>query len=81
MKFSRKDLVTLYTNLVRARAFDELFIRRLGQGKLLAFYHSSEGQEAPGVGACSFLRKDDILYHHIRGHGMPEMLSKGMDMK
>jgi TPP-dependent pyruvate/acetoin dehydrogenase alpha subunit len=81
MKFSKKDLVTLYANLVRARAFDELFTSRLEQGKLLAFYHRSEGQEAPGVGACSFLRKDDILYHQHRGHGMPEMLSKGMDMK
>jgi len=81
MKFSNKDLIKLYTNLVRTRAFDELFTRRLGQGKLLGFYHSSLGGEAPGVGGCSFLRKDDVIFPHHRGHGIPHMIGKGIDIK
>jgi len=81
MKFSKKDLIKLYTNLVRTRAFDELFTRRLGQGKLLGFYHSSLGGEAPGVGGCSFLRKDDVIFPHHRGHGIPHMIGKGIDIK
>jgi acetoin:2,6-dichlorophenolindophenol oxidoreductase subunit alpha len=81
MEFDRDQLKTLYENLVRARAYDELCIKKLGEGKMLGFYHSSMGGEAPGVGAYSFLRKDDPIWTHLRGHGIPHMLSKGIDVK
>ncbi|MBU2550124.1 MAG: thiamine pyrophosphate-dependent dehydrogenase E1 component subunit alpha [Proteobacteria bacterium] len=81
MSFAREQLITLYTNLVRTRAFDELFVKRLSEGRLLGFYHPAEGGEAPGVGACSFLRPDDYLFPHLRGHGLPHMISKGADPK
>jgi TPP-dependent pyruvate/acetoin dehydrogenase alpha subunit len=81
MAFTKENLITLYTNLIRTRAFDRAFVRRLGEGKLLGFYHPADGGEAPGVGACSFLRKDDYLWGHIRGHGLPHMISKGIDPK
>jgi pyruvate dehydrogenase E1 component alpha subunit len=81
MKLSKKKLLTLYTNLVRTRAFDEMFVKRLAEGKLLGFYHPADGGEAPGVGACSFLRDDDFIWPHLRGHGIPHMLSKGIDIK
>jgi acetoin:2,6-dichlorophenolindophenol oxidoreductase subunit alpha len=81
MVLTKENLITLYTNLVRTRAFDRAFVRRLGEGKLLGFYHPADGGEAPGVGACSFLRKDDYLWGHIRGHGLPHMISKGIDPK
>ena len=81
MKLSKKKLLTLYTNLIRTRAFDELFVRRLSEGNLLGFYHPAEGGEAPGVGACSFLRDDDFIWAHLRGHGIPHALSKGTDIK
>jgi len=81
MKLGKNELLTLYTNLVRARAWDLLFASRLSQGKLIAFYHRAEGGEAPGVGACSFLNKDDLLWAHHRGHGVPHTLSKGVDPK
>ncbi|MEW6265968.1 MAG: thiamine pyrophosphate-dependent dehydrogenase E1 component subunit alpha [Thermodesulfobacteriota bacterium] len=81
MALTKEQLLTLYTNLVRTRAFDQTFVRRLTEGKLLGFFHPADGGEAPGVGACSFLRKDDFLYPHIRGHGLPHMISKGADPK
>ena len=81
MMFSNEDLLKLYTNLVRARAYDKLFASMLSRGKLLAFYHQGEGGEAPGVGACTFLRQDDFLWPHYRGHAVPHMLSKGIDIK
>jgi acetoin:2,6-dichlorophenolindophenol oxidoreductase subunit alpha len=81
MKLDKKKLITLYSNLVRSRAFDRLFVSRLTEGKLLGFYHPAEGGEAPGVGACSFLKKDDIIWPHIRGHGLPHMIAKGIDVK
>jgi TPP-dependent pyruvate/acetoin dehydrogenase alpha subunit len=81
MTFSSDELMTLYTNLVRARQFDRLFAGLISQGKLLGFYHQGEGGEAPGVGACSFLRPDDFVCPHLRGHGLPHMIAKGVDPK
>jgi len=81
VQFENEDLIKLYTNLVRAREFDLLFARRLFRGQLLGFYHQAEGGEAPGVGACTFLRKDDFLWAHLRGHGIPHMIGKGAVVK
>ena len=81
MKLKKKELMTLYTNMVLAKKYDELFVKRISEGKLIGFYHTSEGGAAPGVGACSFLRKDDYLWPHLRGHGVPHMRSKGIDIK
>ena len=81
MSLTKEQLITLYTNLIRTRAFDELFVKRLSTGRLLGFFHPAEGGEAPGVGACSFLRPDDFLWPHLRGHGLPHMISKGADPK
>lgn len=81
MALTKENLITLYTNLVRTRAFDRAFVRRLMEGKLLGFFHPADGGEAPGVGACSFLRKDDYIWPHIRGHGLPHMISKGVNPK
>jgi TPP-dependent pyruvate/acetoin dehydrogenase alpha subunit len=81
MDLEREHLLTLYTNLVRARTFDKLFASLLTRGRLLGFYHQAEGGEAPGVGACSFLRQDDFMWGHLRGHGLPHMIAKGIDPK
>jgi TPP-dependent pyruvate/acetoin dehydrogenase alpha subunit len=81
MALSKENLITLYTNLFRTRAFDQTFVRRLEEGRLLGFFHPADGGEAPGVGACSFLKPDDYLYPHIRGHGLPHLISKGADPK
>ncbi len=80
-KLSKKQLLTLYRNLVRTRKYDELNVRLMAEGKLLTFYHSAQGHEAIGVGGCSFLREDDYLYPHLRGHGLPYLISKGADPK
>lgn len=78
-KLGKQDLLLLYRNLVRTRKFDELNIRMATEGKLLTFYHSCQGHEAIGVGACTGLRKDDYLYPHHRGHALPYAIAKGMD--
>ncbi len=81
MALSKDQRITLYTNLVRTRAYDELFVKRLADGRLLGFYHQAEGGEAPDVGACSFLRDDDYIFGSVRGHSMPHTISKGIDPK
>ena len=80
MSLTKKQMVTLYTNLVRADKFGKMMYSRMMQGKLIGFYHPAEGAIAPGVGACSFLKDDDMLFPHHRGHGITHMLSKGIDV-
>ncbi|MEN6438563.1 MAG: thiamine pyrophosphate-dependent dehydrogenase E1 component subunit alpha [Syntrophobacter sp.] len=80
-KIDKEMLLTLYRNLVRSRSFDQCFARRIQAGELIGFYHEGAGAYAPPVGVCSFLRKDDILWPHHRPHGIPHMLSKGIDLK
>ena len=80
MSLTKKQMVTLYTNLVRADKFGKMMYSRMMQGKLIGFYHPADGAIAPGVGGCSFLKDDDILFPHHRGHGITHMLSKGIDV-
>ena len=79
MKLDKKQLTLLYTNLVRVRKNDELTCKGLSEGKVLGFFHSGQGEEAVGVGGCSFLRKDDFIYAHHRSHGLSYILAKGAD--
>ena len=81
MSLTKDHMVTLFTNLVRADKYGKMMYSRMMQGKLIGFYHPAEGAIAPGVGGCSFLTQDDILFPHHRGHGITHMLSKGIDIK
>jgi len=81
MEFSQEDSIKLYVNLGRTRAFDQAAVRWMAEGKLLSFYHPAFGGEAPGVGGTTFLRKDDVIYPHHRGHGLPHLIGKGADPK
>lgn len=80
MKFTKEDLLKLYRNLLRARMFDQAAIRMLAEGKFTAFFHAAYGGEAPGVGGTTFLRQDDYIYGHHRGHGIPHAAGKGMNL-
>ncbi len=81
MSLTKEQMVTLYTNLIKANEYDLAMYGRMMAGKLLGFYHPGEGGIAPGVAACSFLKKDDFFTPHHRAHGMGAMLSKGIDIK
>jgi len=81
MTLTTDKKIKLYTNLVRARKLDEFMIEMFPKGKVGPFFHSSRGQEAIGVGACTFLEKDDYLMASHRGNGMCEVLSKGYPLK
>lgn len=77
MPLSKEQLATLYANLVRARKLDERLVQGVTEGKTVSFFHSGQGEEAVGVGGCSFLRPDDYIYFHHRGHGVAHILAKG----
>ncbi len=78
MELGREQLLKLYVNLIRSRRFDEAFVKASAEGKLMCLFHSGRGEEAVGVGACTFLRKDDYVYFTHRGHGLPQFISKGV---
>jgi len=78
MELEKKNLLKLYTNLVRARRLDELMVRALQEGKVISMmFHSGQGEEAVAVGSCTFLRKDDFIYIPHRGHGLAFVVAKG----
>jgi len=77
MKLGKNDLIRLYRNMLFGRKIDELMVKGLKEGKVCAFYHSGQGSEALGAGVASFLRKDDYIYGHHRGHGITYIISKG----
>ena len=81
MKHSKEKLLEFYRNLIRARKYDELNIKMAAEGKLLTFYHSCNGHEAIGVGACTGMNKGDYFYGHLRGHGVPYAIGMGADPK
>jgi len=81
VKFSKEDLTKLYTNLVRARAYNDLCVKMLTEGKFVSFYHETGWSESAAIGSSTFLRQDDILYPHLRGHGIPDLIGKGADPK
>jgi acetoin:2,6-dichlorophenolindophenol oxidoreductase subunit alpha len=78
MAFTKEQMIKLYTNLVRVRTLDEIIIEALGKGKISAHWTSPEGQEAVGVGACTFLNKDDYIFFGHRGHGISTAIPKGL---
>ncbi|MCJ7773753.1 MAG: thiamine pyrophosphate-dependent dehydrogenase E1 component subunit alpha [Desulfobacterales bacterium] len=77
MKLEKDDLITLYKNMVLGRKIDLITIEGMATGKVLAFYHSSQGSEALAAGVASFLKKDDYIYPHHRGHGIIYLIAKG----
>jgi acetoin:2,6-dichlorophenolindophenol oxidoreductase subunit alpha len=81
MKLTKEQMLKLYINMVRVRKLDELMVKGLLTGKIVAYWHSQIGQEALGVGACTFLRKDDYVFMGHRGHGISKALSKGVSPK
>jgi pyruvate dehydrogenase E1 component alpha subunit len=71
----------LLRNLIRVRELDEWFVQALLSGKLPLFYHSTQVQEAVGVGACTFLEDGDSVYATHRGHGISKLLPRGVSIE
>lgn len=78
MALTSEQLIKLYTNMMRARKLDELLVTAMAEGKSLVFLHSGQGEEAVGVGACTFLKEDDYIYPQHRGNGVAHVISKGV---
>jgi len=66
MELSNQQLLAIYTNMVRSRAFEELVISIMPEGKIPGGWMSGVGQEG-AVGALSTLREDDYITYTHRG--------------
>jgi TPP-dependent pyruvate/acetoin dehydrogenase alpha subunit len=77
MKLEKDDFIKLYKNMVLGRKVDLITIEGLAAGKVVSFFHSGQGSEGLAAGVASFLRDDDYLYPHHRGHGIVYLISKG----
>lgn len=71
----KEKLMNMYEKMVRIRLFEEKAVELFLKGVLPGFLHSSIGQEAVSVGACSALREDDYMISTHRGHG--DIIAKG----
>ena len=74
MKFNRKeftdkDLLTLYTSILKPRLIEEKMLILLRQGKVSKWF-SGIGQEAISVGACSALDKEEYILPMHRNLGV-----------
>jgi len=81
MALTKKQKQLLFTNLTRAMTIDRMMMRCIRTGKFVGFYHEGGISLAPGVAAGSFLRRDDAIWSHYRGHGVAHSISKGIDFK
>jgi pyruvate dehydrogenase E1 component alpha subunit len=78
-ELTKEQKIKLYTNMVRVRKLDELLRKaQYVTAKLKGHYFGFQGQDAVGVGGCTFLRKDDYVYATHRGMGMGKYLPKGV---
>jgi TPP-dependent pyruvate/acetoin dehydrogenase alpha subunit len=69
----------LYRRMVVIRRFEEQVETAHREGRLYGPFHSSVGQEAVAVGACSALRPSDVVTSTHRGHG--HVIAKGGDLR
>jgi TPP-dependent pyruvate/acetoin dehydrogenase alpha subunit len=70
-----EDIRTLYREMWRIRAFEEVAERLVRDHQIAGNLHLSTGQEAVAVGVCAVLRPDDHITTTHRGHG--HCLAKG----
>ena len=76
----KNDLaLEVYRRMALIRAFEEAFTEIQGQGHIAGSLHTSHGQEAEIVGACTALRIDDYMVGNHRSHGHP--IGKGAALR
>jgi TPP-dependent pyruvate/acetoin dehydrogenase alpha subunit len=81
MLLTDDNRIELFTALSLAMALDRLMMRLIRSGRIVGFYHEGGIALAPGVAAGFFLKKDDAMWPHYRGHGLAHMVGKRVDVQ
>jgi TPP-dependent pyruvate/acetoin dehydrogenase alpha subunit len=76
---NRKIAKDLYRNMLRIRMVEEKIAALYSEQEMRCPVHLSIGQEAPAVGVCAHLSKDDIVMSAHRAHA--HYLAKGGSLK
>ena len=76
---SREQVLRMYTEMARIRAFETLARELFFADKLPGHVHSYAGEEAIAVGVMTALTDDDYIASTHRGHG--HMIAKGGDVR
>jgi pyruvate dehydrogenase E1 component alpha subunit len=74
---SDDELLALYRQMMRVRAFEDEVVDAFGKGLIPGSTHPCIGAEGIKAGALAALRPDDLVFATYRGHG--EVLIKGVD--
>lgn len=77
MEFTKEKLLDIYRNMILIRLFEEGLPHYWEEGLLVGTGHSSAGEEAVAVGACSALDEKDYIISTHRAHG--HLLARGAD--
>ena len=72
---NRESVLLPLRRMMMIRAFEERTQKLIDRGDVIGVMHSSIGQEAACVGACTALRDDDYITGTHRSHGHP--IAKG----
>ena len=75
----KKDLIDLYTHMVKVRHVEETLMEVFSGGEIPGFLHVCVGQEAAPAAVCSLLTTDDYIGSTHRSHG--HAVAKGIDLK
>ncbi len=78
-KLNKKDLLALYTTMLRIRRVEETLMDIFSSGEIPGFLHVCIGQEAAPAAICSLLDTADYMGTTHRGHG--HALAKGIGLK
>ncbi len=78
VKKNSPDFADLLRRMWLIRAFEEKASALYAGRQIVGLLHLSIGQEAVAVGACSWLRVDDLVYGGHRSHG--HAIAKGADI-
>lgn len=77
MEFTKEKLLDIYRNMILIRLFEDGLPQYWEEGLLVGTGHSSAGEEAVAVGACSALDEKDYIISTHRAHG--HLLARGAD--
>lgn len=78
VKLTRESLLDMYQRMVKIRVFELSLTHYYEEGYIVGTGHTSLGEEAVAVGACSALGENDYIMSTHRAHG--HVLARGASM-
>ncbi len=78
-KVKSKDLIKIYSVMLKIRLFEERIIQLYPQQEIRTPVHLYIGQEAIAAGVCYYLKKEDYCFTNHRSHG--HCIAKGISLQ